>query len=77
MSKITCNYKFPIHPAEMFQYKKISENARVLRAHIINNIIMLSQTHTQDTLDNKLFVDVEDREIIGLDMSSVTMPGKQ
>lgn len=75
MSKVICNYRFPIHPLEMFQHNKLSKDARILRVHMINNIELLSQTYTQDTLDNKLYIDVEDGEIVGLDMSSVTMPG--
>lgn len=75
MAKITCNYQFPLHPAEMFQNCKLSEDARMLRVHMIQNISMLSQTHNQNTLDNKLFVDVEDGEIVGLDMSELTLSG--
>jgi hypothetical protein len=75
MAKVTCNYQFPIHPAEMFKNNNLSKDARILRTHMIQNIALLSQTHTQDTLDNKLYIDVEDGEIVGFDISELTMPG--
>lgn len=75
MAKITCNYQFPIHPSDMFSYsKKMNETTRLLRVQMIENIVLLSQTYDQHTINNKVFVDVKDGKIIGMDMSELTIP---
>jgi hypothetical protein len=74
--KITCNYKFPCHPADMFSKspKALTQSTRNLRVYMINVIADLSQTFSQDEIDSKVFVDVDDsKQIIGLDVSQLVL----
>ena len=77
MARFTCNYQFPIHPSEMFACTtgKMSDATRMLRVEMIRNLSALSQSHDQDTLDNKIFIDVHHGNIVGMDMNELTMPG--
>jgi hypothetical protein len=72
--KTTCFYKFPCHPKEMYDDSppNLSNLSRLLRVQIIEMIANLSQSYTQEQLDTKLHVDVdEDNEIVGLDISEL------
>lgn len=68
-----CHYKFPCHPADMFSNSaKLSENTRHLRVHMIEIIAQLSAMFSQADIDNKTYVDVNDKNrIIGFDTSEL------
>lgn len=71
--KITCYYKFPCHPKEMFDNSpsNMSDIVKNLRVQMISIIAELSSKYSQKELDNKLFVDIENGDIVGFDMSEL------
>ena len=74
----TCYYKFPCHPHEMVANspRNVTPNVRMLRAHMITTIAELSQQYDQQTLDTKLYADVDaSGDIVGLDMSKLVNLG--
>lgn len=71
---MTCNYRFPAHPADMFKQTpcNVPQVSRHLRAQMIEMIATVSAVYTQEQLDDNVFVDC-DRSggIIGLDLSKL------
>jgi hypothetical protein len=47
----------------------VSNDARLLRSNMITMIAEMSSMYSQDKMDNLIIVDIEDRHIIGFDMS--------
>ena len=68
---VMCMYKFPIHPRDMFNKspKHMDVETRMMRTQMIQLIAELSESHTQEALDNNVYVDIENKHIIGMDMS--------
>lgn len=77
MARITCHYKFPCHPVDMFQDtpKRMTKETRMLRVHLINQIADLSQQFPQNKLDDCILIDVERGSIVGMDMMGLMFPG--
>lgn len=72
MGTKTCYYRFPCHPAEIISCtsKQLSENTRMLRVHMIKMIADLSQSYSQNDLDEKIHIDIDDdNNIVGMDLS--------
>lgn len=72
----TCFYRFPMHPLEIAERSPpgLSDSARQLRTMMIVQIANLSRAFGQSTIDEKVFADVENGEIVGMDTSEL-MPG--
>ena len=70
---LLCRYKFPCHPAEMFKSTDgLSNDTRVLRADMVQNIANLSQTFAQKKINDKVFIDIDENGwIIGMDMAGI------
>jgi hypothetical protein len=68
-NSMICFYKFPCHPIDMFAAQGVSVDGRSLRCMMIRQIVDLSQTHSQQTLDESVIIDVQDGEIVGMDTS--------
>jgi hypothetical protein len=73
MAKMTCLYKFPCHPEEMFRksIKTMDDSKKMLRIEGIKMIANLSQDFTQKDMDGKVYVDVLDGDIVGFDVSGL------
>jgi hypothetical protein len=70
---MTCHYMFPCHPAKMYEDtpSKMKNNTRMLRVEMITMIAQLSQQFSQEDLDTKIFVDIKNNDITGLDMAEL------
>lgn len=75
MSTITCNYKFPIHPRDIFtRSSQLSDEARGMRCQMIGMIAKLSSRFSQEEIDTKILVDAnKNGEIIGFEMGPLLM----
>ena len=71
--KITDYYKLPITPNEIFKNTdtNMPDETRYMRLQMIKMLINLSSEYSQKEIDNSLYVDIEDGEIIGFDMSKL------
>ena len=71
--KSICRYEFPCHPEYMFKQSDpyLRQSARTLRVQAIEMIANLSQQFSQSELDNKVYADVLDGEILGFDLSEL------
>ena len=67
-----CQYMFPCHPAEIIDStpNTVTDVARYLRLSMITMIADLSRTFSQEELDEKIMIDLdENNNIIGMDLS--------
>lgn len=69
---LICNYKFPCHPEDMFDNTPdhVSDESRMLRVQMITTIAELSQTYSQEDMDNNIIINLDStNNIVGMDMS--------
>jgi hypothetical protein len=66
-----CQYMFPTHPLLIIEKTpdSVSNETRLMRSNMITMIAEMSSMYSQDKMDNLIFIDIEDRHIIGFDIS--------
>jgi hypothetical protein len=76
-SKPKFPYHYPIHPTDMVQQSSpdMDKVARMLRLEMMKTIDTLSQKYSQQVLDKKVMIDVEEGQICGMDTTCLSGSG--